>query len=87
MEIDLALKIEEVLKSKKSAGLCMNVDGAIGAIVAVLGLKPQAGKALFIIPRSLGILAQLLEQEAGSFFRPSNESVIYTDPKIGRERL
>jgi succinyl-CoA synthetase alpha subunit len=76
----LARAVEHVLQEQKANGLCLNVDGAIGAVIADLGIPPAAGKALFIIPRSAGILGQLLEQKEGSFFRLSNDSVSYTGP-------
>lgn len=81
--VRLALEIERILK-EKSSGLCMNVDGVIGALIADMGISPNAGKATFIIPRTIGILSELLEQSAGSFFRLANESVIYTGPEPGR---
>lgn len=83
--VRLALSLESRLKERKATGLCLNVDGAIGVLLCVLGLRPEAGKALFIIPRTAGILGQLLEQHEGSFFRLSNESVLYVGPEMGRK--
>lgn len=82
---ELALEIEAILKRDKSSGLCLNVDGAIGALISEMGISPKAGKATFIIPRTVGILAELMEQRAGSFFRLANESIVYTGPEPGRE--
>ncbi len=82
---DLALQIEAILKRDKAPGLCINVDGVIGALVCEMGIPPKAGKGTFIIPRTVGILAELREQVAGSFFRLANESIIYTGPEPGRE--
>jgi len=76
----LARAVEHILQEQKAAGLCLNVDGAIGAVISDMGVPPAAGRALFIIPRSAGILGQLLEQKEGSFFRLSNDSVAYTGP-------
>ena len=78
----LARDIEGILKKKKAAGLCFNVDGVIGALLCDLKLRPETGKAFFIIPRTIGILAQLLEQDPGSFFRLANDSVIYIGPEV-----
>lgn len=78
---ELAQAIERSLREKKSPGLCINVDGVIGALVCEMELPPEAGKALFIMPRTVGILAQLLEHREGSFFRLSNDSIIYTGPE------
>jgi len=83
---ELALAVEHSLREKKSPGLCINVDGAIGALLCDLGLPPEAGKPMFIMPRSIGMLGQLLEQREGSFFRLSNDSIIYTGPERGAHR-
>lgn len=77
----LAGEIEAALKDKKALGLCLNVDGVIGALLCDLKMRPETGKALFIIPRTVGILGQLLEQDPGSFFRLSNDSIIYIGPE------
>ena len=82
--IALAKAVEKILQEDKAAGLCLNVDGAIGAVISEMGIPPSAGKALFIIPRSAGILGQLIEQKAGSFFRLDNESILYSGPEPPR---
>jgi len=82
----LAKAVESSLRDKKAPGLCINVDGVIGALLCDMGLPAAAGKALFIMPRTIGILAQLLEQRQGSFFRLSNDSIIYTGPEEGGAR-
>jgi len=81
---ELALEIEAILRRDKAPGLCINVDGVIGALICEMGIPPKAGKGTFIIPRTVGILAELREQAAGSFFRLANESIIYTGPEPGR---
>ena len=83
---ELALAVERSLREKKSPGLCINVDGAIGALLCDMGLPPEAGKPMFIMPRAIGMLGQLLEQREGSFFRLSNDSIIYTGPERGERR-
>ena len=50
-----------------------------------LGMRPETGKAMFIIPRTVGILGQLLEQDPGSFFRLQNDSIIYVGPQAQRD--
>ena len=77
----LAMEIETILKKKKALGLCFNVDGVIGALLCDLKLRPETGKAFFIIPRTVGLLGQMLEQDPGSFFRLANDSVIYIGPE------
>ena len=83
--IALAKAVEKILQEEKAAGLCINVDGAIGAIISEMNIQPERGKALFIIPRTIGILGQLLEQKPGSFFRLSNESIMYSGPEVPRK--
>ena len=83
--VALARAVEHILKEQKAAGLCLNIDGAIGAVISEMGISPDAGKALFIIPRSAGILGQLIEQKAGSFFRLDNESITYVGPPVPRQ--
>ena len=77
----LAIEIETILKKKKALGLCFNVDGVIGALLCDMRLRPETGKAFFIIPRTVGLLGQMLEQDPGSFFRLANDSVIYIGPE------
>ncbi|MCY3024540.1 MAG: CoA-binding protein, partial [Planctomycetota bacterium] len=48
----LASEIEATLKAKKAQGLCFNVDGVIGAVLCDLKMRPETGKAIFIIPRT-----------------------------------
>jgi len=83
---ELARAVEHALREKKSPMLCINIDGVIGALLCEVGLAPAAGKALFIMARTIGILGQLLEQRAGAFFRLSNDSIIYTGPDMDRRR-
>jgi citrate synthase len=82
----LAKAVQESLQEKKSPGLCLNVDGAIGALLCDVGLPAEAGKPIFVIPRTIGILAQLLEQNRGAFFRLSNDSIIYIGPERSQQR-
>ena len=76
-----------------SAEICTPVPSA-SEIVTQLGVtsrKLRTGRQLrrpvsimvpfFIIPRSAGLLGQMLEQDPGSFFRLANDSVIYIGPE------
>jgi succinyl-CoA synthetase alpha subunit len=85
IQIALARAVEKILQEEKAWGLCLNVDGAIGAVISEMGIPPSAGKALFIIPRTAGILGQLLEQSEASFFRLDNESIRYVGPEAPRK--
>jgi len=82
--VELAIEIERVLKQEKSPALCLNVDGAIGAVISEMKIDWHAGRAAFIIPRTVGVLGELLEQHTGSFLRLDNESTVYTGPELGR---
>jgi citrate synthase len=46
--------------AKKS--LPINVDGAIGAILADLGMNPAAFNGIFMIARTPGLIAHILEE-------------------------
>ena len=63
----LAIEIETILKKKKALGLCFNVDGVIGALLCDLKLRPETGKAFFIIPRSVGPLGRCWSKTPGRF--------------------
>ena len=84
--VALAQAVEASLREKKSPALCINVDGVIGALLCEMQLPQAGGKALFIMPRAFGILAQLAEQTSGAFVRLSNDSIIYTGPEAGKRR-
>ena len=61
-EYCVALALESVL----AAGLepmPMNVDGATAAIYAELGFAPELARGLFVLSRSVGLLAHAHEQQ------------------------
>ena len=43
--------------------LPINVDGAIGAILADLGFEPSVMNGLFMIPRCAGMVAHVREEQ------------------------
>ena len=47
--------------AKKS--LPINVDGAIGAILADLGMNPAAFNGIFMIARTPGLIAHVIEEQ------------------------
>ena len=57
-----ALVAEDAFASVKGISLPLNVDGAIGAIVADMGLSPRVAKALFIFGRVAGLSAHHFEE-------------------------
>ncbi|MGW6281749.1 citryl-CoA lyase [Kribbella sp. NPDC055071] len=56
--LEIALALEAVL-----APVPMNVDGATATIYAELGLPAELARGLFILSRSVGLLAHALEQQ------------------------
>lgn len=47
----------------RTLALPTNVDGAAAAILLALGFPPEAGKAIFIIARTAGIAAHVIEEK------------------------
>ena len=58
----------------------MNIDGATAAIYCELGFPPVLGRGLFILSRSVGILAHAYEQSqfAERIKGPMPPSIPYT---------
>ncbi|TWD83952.1 citrate synthase [Kribbella amoyensis] len=79
----LALALEEVL-AEGTKPVPMNVDGATATIHAELGFAPELARGLFVLSRSVGLLAHSWEQrnEPTRIKGPLPKSVIptYTGP-------
>jgi len=60
--LDAARAVEGDLERRKRKSLPMNIDGATAAIYCELGFPPVLGRGLFILSRSVGILAHAYEQ-------------------------
>ena len=54
--------VEDGLAALKGRRLPMNIDGATAVVFAELGFPPALGRGLFILSRSVGILAHAWEQ-------------------------
>ena len=54
--------VEKALERRKGARIPMNIDGATAVIYCELGFAPALGRGLFILSRSVGILAHAWEQ-------------------------
>jgi citrate synthase len=54
--------VEAALQAAKGRKLPMNIDGVTAVIYCELGFQPQLGRGLFILSRSVGILAHAWEQ-------------------------
>lgn len=58
----IGVGIEGLLQQRKGAPIPMNIDGITAAIFLDLGFEPPLGRGLFILSRSVGILAHAWEQ-------------------------
>ncbi len=61
--IEMARAFVDAFAALGSKPLPINVDGAIGACLADLGLPPEMGNAFFIISRVPGLVAHALEEQ------------------------
>lgn len=57
-----ALRIADTLTEQKGRPLHLNVDGAIGAVVADLGLPAEIADTIFLAGRTVGLCAHALEE-------------------------
>lgn len=76
---EIALAVEEALFALKGKRLPMNIDGATAVIYCELGFPPALGRGLFVLSRSVGILAHAWEQtlQGGRIKGPVPPSVDY----------
>jgi len=59
----IARAIEAAIKARTGKNLPMNIDGATAVIFAELGFEPPLGRGLFVLSRSVGILAHAWEEK------------------------
>jgi citrate synthase len=55
--------VEDALKAVTGRAIPMNIDGITAVIFCELGFEPELGRGLFILSRSVGILAHAWEQK------------------------
>jgi len=55
--------VEVALQKPKGKLIPMNIDGITAVIFCELGFEPELGRGLFILSRSVGILAHAWEQK------------------------
>lgn len=60
--VAIARGVEAALKRRTGKHIPMNIDGATAVIFAELGFAPPLGRGLFVLSRSVGILAHAWEQ-------------------------
>ena len=87
--VAIGREVEAALRRRTGKSLPMNIDGATAVIFAELGFAPEMGRGLFILSRSVGILAHAWEQiKAGRRMKgpmPKDIPFTYAGPK--RRRL
>jgi citrate synthase len=81
--------IEESLAARKGVPIPMNIDGITAVIYLELGFPPELGRGLFILSRSVGILAHAWEQtqQGGRIKGPMPTSIPYTYTGPAERRL
>ena len=55
--------VEDALKAITGRAIPMNIDGITAVIFCELGFEPELGRGLFVLSRSVGILAHAWEQK------------------------
>ena len=55
--------VETALETMKKRHIPMNIDGITAVIFCELGFEPELGRGLFVLSRSVGILAHAWEQK------------------------
>jgi len=75
----IARQIEAELKATKGKSVPMNIDGATAVIFAELGFEAPLARGLFVLSRSVGILAHAWEQQqlGGRIKGPMPPSFLY----------
>lgn len=72
--------VEEGIKRRTGKSIPMNIDGVTAVIFCELGFAPPLGRGLFILSRSVGILAHAWEEvsRGGRMKGPMPKSIPYT---------
>jgi citrate synthase len=85
----IAVLIEQVLAERKRAPIPLNIDGITAVIYAELGFAAELGRGLFILSRSVGILAHAWEQrqQGGRIKGPMSPAIPYTYTGLGRRSV
>lgn len=82
--------VEAALAQRKGKRLPMNIDGVTAVVFCELGFAPALGRGLFILSRSVGILAHAWEQmqQGGRIKGPMPPQIPYryTGPETERIR-
>jgi citrate synthase len=78
--IAIGRAVEAALTRRKGKPIPMNIDGSTAVIFAELGVEPELGRGLFILSRSVGILAHAWEQkqQGGRIKGPMPKDIPFT---------
>ncbi|MFE1167020.1 citryl-CoA lyase [Nocardiopsis sp. NPDC058789] len=60
--LESALALEKALEGRRGRAVPMNIDGATATVYASLGFAPELARGLFVLSRSVGILAHAWEE-------------------------
>ncbi|MBI2232783.1 MAG: citryl-CoA lyase [Candidatus Aenigmarchaeota archaeon] len=80
--VEFAHGIRDAIDSVLGKTLCINIDGAIAALISEMGFDWRIGKGLFAIPRSVGMLAHIHEEMVNEkpYRRLDNDQIEYIGP-------
>jgi len=75
----IAQAVERALQAGRTKPIPMNIDGATAVIYSELGFEPALGRGLFVLSRSVGILAHAWEQsqQGGRIKGPMSPDIPY----------
>ena len=76
---DIGRGVEALMERRKGRKIPMNIDGATAVIYSELGFAPALGRGIFILSRSVGILAHAWEQtqQGGRIKGPMPPGIAY----------
>lgn len=77
---EIGREVEAEMERRKGRRIPMNIDGATAVIYSELGFPPALGRGLFILSRSVGVLAHAWEQsqQGGRIKGPMPPGIPYT---------
>ncbi|MDO8486814.1 MAG: citryl-CoA lyase [Candidatus Curtissbacteria bacterium] len=80
--VELAKGVEEALRQAQGKNLPLNIDGIIAALLLEMGFDSKVGKGIFIIARTPGLVAHVVEEATRGkpVRRLSEEDVEYDGP-------
>ncbi|PIN79576.1 citryl-CoA lyase [Candidatus Woesearchaeota archaeon CG10_big_fil_rev_8_21_14_0_10_34_8] len=81
--IKTVIDIEKYLEKNKGRKFCINVDGAISAVMLEMGFDYKLGMGFFLMARTAGIIGHVHEEALHEkpFRRLDNEETSYEGPK------